>query len=418
MLTGRRRHSLLYAVYLGWPVWRARRWCWFLTSDRRCARCRRRLVLHGGGPAAVTAHHRTYARLGRERRADVELLGWGLSSRCRLVSVPDDLRPQDQAAEMPRLNPEDRGGTRPQGARWCPAGFRPRLTGRGLPRFDPLPTPSQAPTVLSAEGRTVSPGFSVVVVQVLSRAGGRPSGGGPTAIGLVTEGRAGNGTRRRADPAASSRSGRRHLVDTDGSRSPKGDAPEFSHLRQRTKRRVRSGNVDRREARRAEASSPSRWVWLTPRRCGRPSTVRPARWRSSSHPDLTLVCVWPRQSHLRASSVQHSHWVPTRPYRAKERRDAASPSGRLLLAECSSLEASGREVPAGLRMAGRRAGVRRPHRRAESRRGESDAQRNHSAERRSCSLRSCNTGVHARATRPGQRCSCRFALLAAQALLG
>jgi hypothetical protein len=34
------------------------------------------MVLHGGGPATVTVHHRTYARLGRERRGDVELLCW------------------------------------------------------------------------------------------------------------------------------------------------------------------------------------------------------------------------------------------------------------------------------------------------------------------------------------------------------
>jgi hypothetical protein len=70
------RHSLLYELYIGSPLWRARRWWWFATSDRRCARCGRPLVLHGGGAATVTLHHRTYARLGRERRADVELLCW------------------------------------------------------------------------------------------------------------------------------------------------------------------------------------------------------------------------------------------------------------------------------------------------------------------------------------------------------
>jgi hypothetical protein len=32
------------------------------------------MALHGRG--AVTVHHRTYARLGRERRPDVELLCW------------------------------------------------------------------------------------------------------------------------------------------------------------------------------------------------------------------------------------------------------------------------------------------------------------------------------------------------------
>jgi len=61
------RRSLLYELYVGSPVWRARRWWWFVTSDRRCARCRRRLVLHGGGPATATVHHRTYARAGARR---------------------------------------------------------------------------------------------------------------------------------------------------------------------------------------------------------------------------------------------------------------------------------------------------------------------------------------------------------------
>ena len=45
-------------------------------GGRRCARCRRPLVLHGRGAATVTIHHRTYAWLGRERRGDVDLLCW------------------------------------------------------------------------------------------------------------------------------------------------------------------------------------------------------------------------------------------------------------------------------------------------------------------------------------------------------
>jgi len=43
----RHRHSLLYALYIGSPVWRTRRWWWYVTSDRRCARCGRRVALHG-----------------------------------------------------------------------------------------------------------------------------------------------------------------------------------------------------------------------------------------------------------------------------------------------------------------------------------------------------------------------------------
>jgi hypothetical protein len=71
-----RRDSVLYELYLGSPVRRIRRWWWFVTSDGRCARCRRRLVLHGCGPATITVHHRMYARLGHERREDVELVCW------------------------------------------------------------------------------------------------------------------------------------------------------------------------------------------------------------------------------------------------------------------------------------------------------------------------------------------------------
>jgi hypothetical protein len=73
------RHSLLYGLYLRSPIWRARRWWWYVTSRRRCERCGQRVALHGRG--AVTVHHRTYARLGHERRSDVELLCWGCHRR-------------------------------------------------------------------------------------------------------------------------------------------------------------------------------------------------------------------------------------------------------------------------------------------------------------------------------------------------
>jgi len=74
-----RRHSLLYGAYIGSPIWRTRRWWWYVTSNRRCERCGCRVRLHGR--RAVTVHHRTYARLGRERRDDVELLCWGCHRR-------------------------------------------------------------------------------------------------------------------------------------------------------------------------------------------------------------------------------------------------------------------------------------------------------------------------------------------------
>ena len=65
----RRRHSLLYVVYLHSPLWRARRWIWILQAAGRCQNCgcrRRRL----------TIHHLSYKRLGRERRSDVAVLCW------------------------------------------------------------------------------------------------------------------------------------------------------------------------------------------------------------------------------------------------------------------------------------------------------------------------------------------------------
>ena len=39
VMSGRSRNSLLYELYFGSPLWRLRRWWWFMTSDRRCARC-------------------------------------------------------------------------------------------------------------------------------------------------------------------------------------------------------------------------------------------------------------------------------------------------------------------------------------------------------------------------------------------
>jgi 5-methylcytosine-specific restriction endonuclease McrA len=64
----RRRHSLLYTLYLRSPLWRLRRRLWILHACGRCQQCgcRRRL----------TIHHRTYRRLGHERRRDIEVLCW------------------------------------------------------------------------------------------------------------------------------------------------------------------------------------------------------------------------------------------------------------------------------------------------------------------------------------------------------
>jgi len=69
----RRRHSLLYVIYLRSPLWRLRRRIWIARAGGRCQRCRSRRRL--------TIHHRTYRRLGHERRADVTVLCWDCHRR-------------------------------------------------------------------------------------------------------------------------------------------------------------------------------------------------------------------------------------------------------------------------------------------------------------------------------------------------
>jgi 5-methylcytosine-specific restriction endonuclease McrA len=64
----RRRHSLLYLLYLRSPLWRLRRRVWILRTGGRCERC--------GGRRRLTIHHRSCRRLGHERRSDVEVLCW------------------------------------------------------------------------------------------------------------------------------------------------------------------------------------------------------------------------------------------------------------------------------------------------------------------------------------------------------
>lgn len=69
----RRRHSLLYVLYLRSPLWRLRRQIWIIFAGGRCQRC--------GSRRRLTIHHRTYERLGRERRADVTVLCWNCHRR-------------------------------------------------------------------------------------------------------------------------------------------------------------------------------------------------------------------------------------------------------------------------------------------------------------------------------------------------
>jgi len=63
-----RRHSFFYVFYLRSPLWRLRRRVWIVRAGGRCALC--------GSRHRLTIHHRTYTRLGHERRRDVTVLCW------------------------------------------------------------------------------------------------------------------------------------------------------------------------------------------------------------------------------------------------------------------------------------------------------------------------------------------------------
>jgi hypothetical protein len=60
-------------VYLRSPLWRLRRRIWIVRAGGRCQRC--------GSRRQLTIHHRTYQRLGHERRADVTVLCWNCHRR-------------------------------------------------------------------------------------------------------------------------------------------------------------------------------------------------------------------------------------------------------------------------------------------------------------------------------------------------
>jgi len=72
-MRSRRRRSLLYVVYLHSPLWRLRRRIWIVRAGGRCRQC--------GSRRRLTIHHRTYKRLGHERRADVTMLCWNCHRR-------------------------------------------------------------------------------------------------------------------------------------------------------------------------------------------------------------------------------------------------------------------------------------------------------------------------------------------------
>jgi 5-methylcytosine-specific restriction endonuclease McrA len=67
-MTHRRRHSLLYVIYLRSPLWRLRRRLWIIQAGGRCQRC--------GSRRRLTIHHRSYRRLGHEHSSDVAVLCW------------------------------------------------------------------------------------------------------------------------------------------------------------------------------------------------------------------------------------------------------------------------------------------------------------------------------------------------------
>jgi hypothetical protein len=64
---------MLYVVFLRSPLWRVRRRIWIIRARGRCELCGRRRRL--------TIHHRTYERLGHERRSDIAVLCWRCHER-------------------------------------------------------------------------------------------------------------------------------------------------------------------------------------------------------------------------------------------------------------------------------------------------------------------------------------------------
>jgi 5-methylcytosine-specific restriction endonuclease McrA len=82
----RRHHSLLYRFYLRSPLWRLRRRTWILQARGRCERC--------GSHRRLTIHHRTYQRLGRERRSDIAVLCWNCHRQQHNHARPVHTRPR------------------------------------------------------------------------------------------------------------------------------------------------------------------------------------------------------------------------------------------------------------------------------------------------------------------------------------
>lgn len=91
-MRSRRRRSLLYMVYLHSPLWRLRRRIWIFRAGGRCQAC--------GSRRRLTIHHRTYERLGHERRGDVTVLCW----RCHRRHHERHPRPLWRRSVSPRID--------------------------------------------------------------------------------------------------------------------------------------------------------------------------------------------------------------------------------------------------------------------------------------------------------------------------
>ena len=132
-------------------------------SDRRCARCGRPLVLHAGGPAAVTVHHGPTLVSGGSAA--------GMSSCCpgRVIETWTsggmvDRSPRDQVAGMPRLKSGRSMRDSPEGRQYR-GGSPSRLLAEASQESTaslppPVCPPFSAPTGASFHG------FPAVAVQV------------------------------------------------------------------------------------------------------------------------------------------------------------------------------------------------------------------------------------------------------------
>jgi 5-methylcytosine-specific restriction endonuclease McrA len=79
-----------YNAYLRSPAWKERRRICFENAGWKCNRC--------GTTKKLTAHHRTYARVGRERQKDLECLCEGCHSAHHdqePKNLPEELRMPD-----------------------------------------------------------------------------------------------------------------------------------------------------------------------------------------------------------------------------------------------------------------------------------------------------------------------------------